>query len=151
MCDHCGCRAFGPIAELSAEHETILSLAWEVAEATRLRLAVDPGTTERLAGVLDLHITKEETGLYPFLRAQGDLSPETSDGLEREHVTVQAALVDGTFDRRAYYALAAHIEQEELELFPLAMFGFDDDLWDDLDAIHREAGYDFGAMVDQPR
>lgn len=140
MCDHCGCRAFGPIAELSAEHETILSLAWQVAEATRLRLAVDTDTTERLVALLDLHIAKEETGLYPLLREQGDLSPETSDGLEREHLTVRAALVGGTFDRPAYFALAAHIEQEELELFPMAMFGFDDDLWDDLDAIHREAG-----------
>ena len=55
--------------------------------------------------------------------------------------------MDGTFDRPAYFGLAAHIEQEELELFPLAMFGFDDDLWDGLDAIHREAGNGVAAPV----
>lgn len=123
MCDHCGCRAFGPIAELSAEHETILSLAWPVAEATRLRLGVDADTAERLVALLDLHIAKEETGSYPLLREPGDLSPGTSDDLEREHQTVRAALTGGPFDRPAYFALAAHIEQEELELFPMAMFG----------------------------
>lgn len=48
MCDHCGRRAFGPIAELSAEHETILLLAWPIAEATRLRLAVNTDIPERL-------------------------------------------------------------------------------------------------------
>ena len=37
MCDHCGCRAFAPIAELTADHEDILRRAWALAEATRHR------------------------------------------------------------------------------------------------------------------
>lgn len=32
MCDHCGCRYFRAIAELTADHEQILELAWQVAE-----------------------------------------------------------------------------------------------------------------------
>lgn len=35
MCDHCGCRAYPPIAELTAEHEAILALAEPLAVATR--------------------------------------------------------------------------------------------------------------------
>ena len=75
MCDHCSCRQFRAIAELSTEHEQILEVA--------------------------------------------------------------SALIEGRFDRTMYFELAAHIEEEELELFPLAMFGFDDDDWAVLDATPR--------------
>ena len=34
MCDHCGCREYAPIAELTAEHVTILGLAEALAAAT---------------------------------------------------------------------------------------------------------------------
>ena len=139
VCDHCGCRAFPAIAELTAEHETILSLAWPLAEAARRGDATDPAARDELLAILDAHIAKEETGLYPLLLAAGDLSAETSGTLEDEHRTLRAALTDGVFDRRDYYALAAHIEQEEMELFPAAMFAFDDDEWGELRAIHSDA------------
>jgi hemerythrin-like domain-containing protein len=132
MCDHCGCRAFPAIADLSAEHETILELAWELAEATRTGRPARTGVADDLRALLDRHIDKEERALYPLLVDVGDLDRETKDALEDEHVEVRAALADGAFDRRDYYALGAHIEQEEMELFPAAMFGFDDDAWDAL-------------------
>ncbi len=137
MCDHCGCRAFPAIAELTADHERILSLAWLLAEAPR-RGDTDPTVGDELLALLDAHVVKEETGLYPLLLAAGDLSAEASDALEDEHRTLRASLMDGAFDRRDYYALAAHIEQEEMELFPAAMFAFDDDEWDELRAVHRD-------------
>lgn len=86
--------------------------------------------------MLDAHVVKEETGLYPLLLAAGDLSVEDAGSLEDEHRTLRAALVGGAFGRRDYYALAAHTEQEEMELFPAAMFAFDDDEWDELRVIH---------------
>ena len=64
----------------------------------------------------------------------GDLTVERSGALEAEPETLRAAIIGGTFDRRGFYELAAHIEEEELELFPAAMFGFDDDAWSDLEA-----------------
>jgi hypothetical protein len=39
------------------------------------------------------------------------------------------ALAAAVFDRPAFYALAAHIQVEEMELFPAAMLGFDDEEW----------------------
>ena len=39
----------------------------------------------------------------------------------------------------AYFALASHIEVEEMELFPAAMFGFDDDEWDAMAGAHSVA------------
>jgi hemerythrin-like domain-containing protein len=132
VCDHCGCRAFPAIAELTADHETILSLAWRLAEAARRGDTTDPTARDELLAILDAHVVKEETGLYPLLLAAGDLSVETSGTLEDEHRTLRAALTGASFGRRDYYALAAHIEEEEMELFPAAMFAFDDDEWDDL-------------------
>lgn len=136
MCDHCGCRAFPAIAELTADHETILSLAWLLAEAVRRGDTTDPTVRDELLAILDAHVVKEETGLYPLLLTAGELSVETSGTLEDEHRTLRAALTGGAFDRRDYYALAAHTEQEEMELFPAAMFAFDDDEWDELRVIH---------------
>jgi hemerythrin-like domain-containing protein len=131
MCDHCSCRTFGPIADLSREHEEILTLAWEVAEGR-------DATGERaraLLAVLDGHVRKEELGLYPWLAHTGDLPDDVLERLEDEHVEVRAEIVGGSFDRLDYYALAAHIEEEEMELFPAAMFAFDDDAWAELDRL----------------
>ena len=129
MCDHCGCRAFPPIADLSAEHETILRLAWQIAEAMRDGVAMPEATRDELLVLLDRHIRTEEEAFYPLLVDHGDLDAAAAELLEAEHDDVIGALVDGRFDRRAYYALGAHIEQEEMELFPAAMFGFDDVDW----------------------
>lgn len=138
MCDHCGCRSFPAIAELTAEHDEILALAWDVTEALR---AGKPAALERarLLDLLDLHVEKEETGLYPQLGDSGDLGGAQRDALEAEHREVRAWLSAGTFDRREYFALAAHIEEEEMELFPAAMFAFDDDGWDELTRAHEAA------------
>ena len=73
MCDHCGCRAFPPIAELTAEHEEILERGWSVAEAERAGRTPPAGEVYELVGLLDVHVRKEETGLYPELVARGDL------------------------------------------------------------------------------
>ena len=140
MCDHCSCRSFGAISELSLEHDDLLVLAWEVAEATRQGAAPKGDARDRLLALLQRHVVKEETGLYPRLRAAGSLDDETSDALEGEHRELDLLLTGGgRFDRLAYLALAAHIEQEEMELFPGAMFAFEDEDWDSLDAAHRAA------------
>jgi len=136
MCDHCGCRDFAPVAELTAEHETILELAWEVAEQARAghRPAAEAGP---LLALLERHSAKEETGLYPELLGVGALEVDVIDRLEAEHRSLRSCLVGGTFDRRAFLALAAHIEEEELELFSAAMLWFDDDEWNAAGAAHR--------------
>lgn len=140
MCDHCGCRSFDAISELTREHEDILVLAWEVAEATRQGTTASVTSRDRLLALLQRHVVKEETGLYPLLRAADSLDDETSEALEAEHRELDVLLTSGgRFDRLAYLALAAHIEQEEMELFPGAMFAFEDEDWDAIDAAHRAA------------
>jgi len=132
MCDHCGCRSFDEIAELSAEHDRILDLAWRIAEAH------DVAALAELVPLLADHVAKEELGLYPQLVATGELDADVLTTLEAEHSTIDTQLTGTTWNRRAYYALAAHIEQEEMELFPAAMFSFDDSDWDTLAAVYRQ-------------
>ncbi len=153
MCDHCGCHELPAIAELAAEHETILSLGWQLAEAARHNVT-DTSVRDQLLHQLDIHVTKEETGLYPLLQAVGDLSVDTAEALEGEHRALREALTAGTFDRRDYFALAAHIEAEETELFPVAMFAFDDVIWKRLQTAHRDVdaagSVDAGALPPPP-
>ena len=133
MCDHCGCRSFEAIAELTADHETILELAWRVAEA---RPDADSPDRRALAELLAAHVAREEDGLYPLLAATGRLDDGVRAALEEEHRDLDGALAGG-FDRRRFYELAAHIEVEEMELFPAAMFSFDEAEWDAIEAVHR--------------
>jgi hemerythrin-like domain-containing protein len=135
MCDHCGCRAFPSIAELTAEHETILALAWELTESASENSPAGPA----LLALLTVHAAKEERGLYPMLRAAGRLADEDSDTLEAEHRDTAAVVATGSLDRANYYALAAHVEQEEMELFPAAMLAFDEETWVELGEAHRKA------------
>jgi hemerythrin-like domain-containing protein len=140
MCDHCGCRAFPPIAELTAEHEDILRRAWVLAEATRAGLIPPTADVVELVRMLEVHARKEETGLYRELVDLGALGAEQLAELEEEHRELHDALTAPVFDRRAFYALAAHIEVEEMELFPAAMLGFDDEEWAAMQAAHHRAG-----------
>ena len=137
MCDHCSCRQHRAIAELSTEHERILEVAWALSEQHSETGVADGPLRDRLARMLAVHVEAEEAALYPLLVETGDLDPSRRDGLEAEHATLAVALMAGTFDRRAYYELAAHIEEEEMELFPLTMFAFDDEDWATLDATPR--------------
>jgi hemerythrin-like domain-containing protein len=139
MCDHCGCRAFAPIAELTGEHEQILTEAWMLAEATRADRPVPAEQQRALLALLDVHVAKEEAGLYPNLLEVGGLSDTDCADLEAEHRALRRALTAGRFDRPDFYALAAHIEVEEMELFSAAMLRFDEREWDHLTAVHHEA------------
>lgn len=144
MCDHCGCRAFPPIADLTADHERILDLAWRVAEGEWTdEDARRAGQTE-LNALLDVHALKEELGLYPLLVDLGGLETDACERLESEHREVREVLERGAFDRGAYYALAAHIEEEEMELFSGARFTFDEEEWEAMGAAHHDAMHHHG-------
>ena len=139
MCDHCGCRAFRPIAELTAEHEEVLRRGWALAEVVRAGRMPPPAQVDELVRLLEVHVRKEENGLYRELITCGGLSLDQLADLESEHRELRHSLGGATFDRRAFYALAAHIEVEEMELFPAAMLGFDDEEWQAVAGAHRDA------------
>jgi hemerythrin-like domain-containing protein len=137
VCDHCGCRNVGPTAELTREHDEILVLAWRVAEADDLDSGPGLEALEAFAELHGRHSRKEELGLFPLVLEGGDCTPEQIDTLVAEHRELDRNLAARRFSRRDYYALAAHIEAEESEVFPMAMFGFDNIMWDDMEHAHR--------------
>lgn len=141
MCDHCGCRAYPAIGELTTEHEAILALAEPLAQATRRHRAIDAEASGRLIALLATHVAKEEAGLYPLLLAEMGQDPDAFDHLEAEHRELFDAIEAGTFDHLAFYALQRHIEEEEEVLFSAALFHFEGDTWDDLDAAHRRVDH----------
>lgn len=137
MCDHCGCRSFPAIAELTVEHFQVLALAEPLAEATRHDRPIDPAVPARLREILVVHAAKEEAGLYPLLIGEADEPAGAFDHLEDEHRELLEAIDAGTFDHLAFYGLQRHIEEEEEVLFSGAFFYFDGATWDELDAAHR--------------
>lgn len=144
MCDHCGCREVGPTKELTEEHDELLRLAWQVAEAIREQRNPDPEVLASLIRLHILHSQKEELGLFPLVLESGDCTPELIAELVSEHAEQTATIEAGRFDREAYYALAAHAQVEENEVFPMAMFGFDNTMWDDMERAHRAVEQELG-------
>jgi hemerythrin-like domain-containing protein len=134
MCNHCSCREYAPIAELTAEHERILALATSLADATRRHLPLDDDRRDELVALLHRHVDKEEVGLYPLLLDATSWPSDTFDDLEEEHRELFSAIDGDRFDHLALYALQRHIEEEEEVLFSAAVFHFDGDTWDDLTA-----------------
>lgn len=142
MCDHCGCREFGPISELHEEHEQILDMAWKVVLKVERGERITLDDVRELVRILDIHVAKEEYGLYPKLVEVEELGQSLLADLEAEHEDIRRNLMAFEYDRRDYFELAAHIETEEEELFPLTVFSFDDDDWDELESMERKAQAD---------
>ena len=130
MCEYCGCQALAPIAELTGEHDLVLSLVCEV------RVAREEGNVSRMAelasqiaAVLGPHTQVEEGGLFPALAAD---FPDQMAILEAEHQQIAAVLgeassgppEDPAWPDRLTVALAllrAHIHKEQDGVFPATL------------------------------
>ena len=139
MCDYCGCRSIGTIADLAAEHEAVLTLSSEI----RSKLALGDTATARsqfkeLLAVLAPHIAKEEQGIFAELRREGALGPYL-DRLAGEHAALAAStavldeLADSAWSDEVAALLddlAAHIAIEEYDLFPASVVELAPGAWD---------------------
>jgi hemerythrin-like domain-containing protein len=129
MCEHCGCRGVEPIAELMDEHYDLLD------DAHALRRAIAAGDRpsaaeilERLTAHLDVHVRREEQGIFAALRERGEYVDEV-DILEQEHDAFDAAVErlhpdDLDFERRVADLLRdldEHVERENLGIFPVSV------------------------------
>lgn len=148
MCDYCGCRELPPIGELMDEHDSIMELAWKVAEHTIADEDAWRSAREELSAFLLRHATKEEIALYPLLTTSGDLTDGDRALLEEEHRRLLALVDTGAFDRDGCNELAAHIQEEELELFPGAMFAFTDDDWEAMERARHDVFHRLGIPHD---
>ena len=145
MCDYCGCRLLPPIAELSDEHDRLLDLAYS------LRRLAENGDHAQLLELLDgeftsllaTHTDKEERGVFHQLRSLG-AADDRLDQLIGEHRDLEQQLdrlrrrEDGWVEQVRVLAadLSGHIVDEEVDLFPFAMYELDDGQWDAVVEVH---------------
>jgi hemerythrin-like domain-containing protein len=144
VCEYCGCQALKPIAELTGEHDLVLSLVCEV------RVARDQGDVPRMAerasqiaAVLGPHTQVEERGLFPALAAD---FPDQIAILEIEHQQIAAVLAEASLgppedpawpDRlaAALALLRAHIHKEQDGVFPAALASLRTADWEAIENI----------------
>jgi hemerythrin-like domain-containing protein len=149
VCNHCGCRAFEPVAQLSDEHDQILHLSAEIGRAVaRGDCTVAAEQLRALHDLLEIHDAVEELSLYPamarnpeFLEKVGTLFDEHDD-FDR---VVGSALtsVQRTGPSSADWAavlgalemLAEHIDHEEHGVFPAAAVSLDPADWEHAAAV----------------
>ena len=144
MCSYCGCEGVPAIADLKAEHESLVDQASHVRVALR---SADPATAmqlvTRLVGHLTSHVGREEDGIFRALRETGEYVEEV-DGLENEHRGLEAAIagLDVTspdFSARVGLLLDdldVHVQREELGIFPAAVVTLGAKGWNIVDDAH---------------
>ena len=129
MCQHCGCRAVGPIGELMDEHDHLLD------SAQALRQALANGDRSVAAEIfawivehLGIHARREEQGIFAALRDTGEYLEEV-DALEGEHASFDADIkaldvFSADFEPRVNEFLRNldhHVERENLGIFPVSV------------------------------
>ncbi len=144
MCSYCGCEGVPAIADLKAEHESLVDQASHV----RVALSSDDGAAAlrlltRLVGHLTSHVGREETGIFRALRETGEYTEEV-DALEGEHRDLELAVagldaISPEFAgrvRRLLDDLDVHVQREELGIFPASVVTLGRAGWNLVDEAH---------------
>jgi len=147
MCEYCGCRGVPPIAELMDEHTALVDQASHVRHD--LGAGSHASARARLAGLvadLDRHVGREEDGIFRAMRSAGEFLDEI-DGLEGEHrdfATAISALDPASPDFVAQVTsllddLEAHVEREDLGIFPVSVVTLGATGWAMVDDAHTRS------------
>ncbi|UNZ21209.1 hemerythrin domain-containing protein [Streptomyces sp. 891-h] len=149
MCEYCGCQSLTAIAELTREHDAVVTLISHAREARRggdvSRMI---GTARKIAEVLEPHTRVEEHGLFPAMAAE---FPEKIRTLEDEHRRVDAVLREaavglpadpGWPDRliEVLDLLRDHILKEQDGVFPAALAFLGPEEWEAVAAVRARVG-----------
>jgi hemerythrin-like domain-containing protein len=146
MCEYCGCREVPAVGDLMTEHRHLLD------EVDHIRRAMAAGDREavsvrlkHLVSHLERHVSREEDGIFTALRTQGDYADEVAE-LEGEHRWLDAGIADldpaspefDTLLGRLFDALDAHIDREDLGIFPVSVVTLGAEGWDLVARVHEE-------------
>jgi len=149
VCEYCGCRGIEPISDLMDEHLELLDHADEV------RRLLDHGDLDgawrRMAVLADLltrHVRREEAGVFAALKAQGDFA-DAVVALETEHVDLDEAISELDLQSptlrddldRLFDDLSAHIDREDLGIFPVAVVTLGAPGWEMVTRAHEQLPY----------
>ena len=147
MCEYCGCQSVTVIAELTAEHDRVVTMIGLARAAISRGDPDGAATTAReIAAVLEPHTYVEERGLFPAL---ADAFPEHVAALLVEHRRIEAVLAeagdttpgDPSWPARlveALHLLREHILKEQDGVFPAALIDLGPDDWDRIEAVRAE-------------
>lgn len=156
MCDYCGCRNEAAIAELSDEHDRIQDLAYDLERLadTGDHRAVCAFLDEHLMPLLQHHTEKEEQGLFAQLRTSWE-ADDRLDTLVQEHRDIEVRLrqvrTGGPEWPHAVTLLVAelsqHILDEEVDLFPYALYELRPSQWEALTELHARLATTHGTRI----
>ncbi len=155
MCEHCGCRGVPPIAELMDEHMALTGQAHFVRQELGAgKPAAAMALLAELVAHLDRHVQREEAGIFRAMRDSGEFLDEI-DGLEGEHRVLAAAVAvldpeSPDFAARVTHLLDdldAHVEREDLGIFPVSVVTLGAPGWAIVDEAHTESP---SFLLDQP-
>ena len=147
MCDYCGCQEVRAIADLTAEHDRIVTLSGEARRALHTgALDLAAARARDITAVLGPHTLVEEGALFP---AMAEEYGEHVNGLLDEHRVIEGVLAraeDGTptdpawpgLLGRALTLLREHILKEQDGLFPAALATLGPAQWDEVDAVRDQ-------------
>lgn len=149
MCDYCGCRRQAPIDELSAEHERVQDLGYQLRQLARAgeHAAVVAVLEREFTPLLQAHTAKEERGVFTELRGSWD-ADDRLEALVDEHRALEAGLERvAAGDPGWAQALEAlltdlseHVLAEETDLFPYALYELSARQWRAVEDAHATVG-----------
>jgi hemerythrin-like domain-containing protein len=144
VCEYCGCLDLDAIAELTAEHDVVVTLSGQVRRALvagDLDLAADG--VRSIVAVLAPHTAVEEGALFPAMVE--DFGDHVA-GLVDEHRQIEQVLAESA-DRTPYdpfwpgrleqilVTLREHIIKEQDGVFPAALATLSTAQWDQVDEV----------------
>lgn len=143
MCDYCGCQDLDAIAELTAEHDAVVTLSGQARRALQtgdLDLAADGARA--IVAILRPHTAVEEGALFPAM-VEGFGAHVA--GLVDEHRRIEQVLAESAdcipgdpfWPRRLEQTLVMlreHIIKEQDGVFPAALATLSAAQWDQVDA-----------------
>ena len=144
MCEYCGCQQIATIAELTREHDAVVTLAGLVQRALPREPPQDVATScGQILAILAPHTLVEEPGLFHEMAQE---FPDHIEVLRSEHREIERVLggasggfpADPTWPARLGDVLSMlrdHILKEQDGVFPAALAALDSDQWERIEAV----------------
>jgi hemerythrin-like domain-containing protein len=147
LCEYCGCQQIATIAELTREHDAVVTLVGQIRIAMPGQRRGDVVTScQQILAILAPHTVVEEEGLFPEMAEE---FPDHIRVLRSEHREIEKVLgeaADGFPDdptwpgrlEGALFLLREHILREQDGVFPAALIALDPDQWERIEAVRSQ-------------
>jgi hemerythrin-like domain-containing protein len=144
MCEYCGCQSVATIAELTREHDAVVTLVGRVRAARQAGdVSAVASLARDIAAILGPHTQVEENGLFPAMAIE---FPGQIAALEAEHRRIEGVLAEAadgvptdlSWPERLTDVLALlrnHILKEQDGVFPAALATLSVEQWEAAEAV----------------